>query len=95
LRKKKDEELELPGRWLELAQQEIGRRLKADANEHRAALDRELRMQARLKAQYPDMPLGLVLEFCRQLEAGGFTTQAWDNAVAWLETTEWFVRRPS
>jgi hypothetical protein len=95
LRKKKDEELEHPGRWLQLAQQEIGRRLKADAGEHAASIDRELEMQARLKAQYPDMPIGLVLEFSRQLEAGGFTSEAWENAVAWLEKTEWFVSRPS
>ena len=92
-RKQKDEELTRPGRWLLIAQEEIASRLRIDQAEHEASLERELQMQARIKATYPDLPLGLALEFSRRLEAGYFTWESWDEAVGWLEATDWFASR--
>jgi len=68
--------------------------MDVDATEHESSMDRELRMQARLKARYPDIPLELALQFSRRLEAGRFTWEAWDATVEWLEATEWFRGRP-
>jgi hypothetical protein len=94
VKKRGDEPLERPGRWLLLAQEEVARRLATtDAELLDSSLDRELEMQARLKARYPDMPLNLVLKFSRRLAAGSFSWEAWDDAVAWLETTKWHERR--
>jgi hypothetical protein len=76
--------------WVRLAQEEIGLRIEADATEHRASLERELQMQVRLRARYPEIPAALATEFSRLLAARHFTWEAWDDAVAWLETTKWF-----
>jgi hypothetical protein len=32
----------------------------------------------------------LAEEFRDRLEAGQFTSEAWESAVAWLEATNWF-----
>jgi hypothetical protein len=79
--------------WLQLAQEEIGLRLDVDESEHRAAMERELQMQARIKAHYPDMPPELSTEFRRRLQAGYFSWESWDGAVSWLEGTKWFRQR--
>jgi hypothetical protein len=79
--------------WLQLAQEEIGLRLDVDESEHRAAMERELQMQAQIKARYPDLPPELATEFRRRLQVGYFSWEAWDDAVVWLEATKWFRQR--
>jgi hypothetical protein len=86
-----EDQVQTEGRWLLLAREEIGRRMGADPPEDSASLERELEMQTRLKTRYPHIPLGLAIEFSRRLQTGDFTWEAWDDAVAWLETTEWFA----
>jgi hypothetical protein len=85
-RKKRDEPLEVPGRWVLLAQREVARRLAVEES----SLDRELQMQARMKAMYPDIPVVLAEEFSQRLQDDDFTPEAWGTAVAWLEATKWF-----
>jgi hypothetical protein len=82
--------LDGPPQWVRLAQEEIGLRIEADATEQRASLERELQMQVRLRGSYPGIPSVLAAEFSRLLAARYFTWEAWDDAVAWLETTKWF-----
>jgi hypothetical protein len=69
--------------------------MQADQTEHEASMERELQMQAKMKVNYPDIPLGLAFEFSRRLQAAYFTWEAWDDAVDWLEQTEWFAARPA
>jgi hypothetical protein len=87
------EEGGVPALWLQLAQEEIELRLEVDESEYVAAMERELQMQARLKAHYPDMPPELATEFSRRLQVRYFAWEAWDDAVAWLEGTKWFRQR--
>ena len=87
--------VEATPRWLVLAQHEIGVRVNVDESEQAASLERELQMQVRLRTNYPDVPVELAIEFSRQLEAGYFTWEAWDNAAAWLEATKWFKQSSS
>ena len=54
------------------------------------SLDHLLQMEARLKSQYPDMPFNVKSEFSARLNARGYTEDAWNAAVAWLELTDWF-----
>jgi hypothetical protein len=82
-----------PSRWVRLAQEEIGLRIDADATEHQASLERELHMQVRLRASYPEIPAALANEFTRLLATRYYSWEAWDDAVAWLETTKWFKQR--
>jgi hypothetical protein len=69
--------------------------MQADRAEHEASMERELQMQTKLKIHYPDIPIGLALEFSRRLQAHSFTWEAWDEAVGWLEETDWFAGRPA
>jgi hypothetical protein len=48
-----------------------------------------LQMEARLKSTYPDMPFELRNEFGARLSAKAYTDDAWNDAVAWLESTDW------
>ena len=99
MRKRKREEErpegdpERPALWLRLAQQEVDLRMDADESQRTADLDRELQMLARMRAQYPDIPVDLAMAFARRLNDGLLTWSAWDDAVAWLEATEWYTQR--
>jgi hypothetical protein len=86
---------ERPALWLRLAQQEVDLRMDADESQRTADLDRELQMLARMRAQYPDIPVGLAVAFAGRLNDGLLTWSAWDDAVAWLEATEWYMQRPA
>jgi len=77
-------------RWVQLAQQEIELRLNADRSENEEALDRDLQMQARVRARYPDIPVELAVEFSRRLSSGSFGWNGWVEAEEWLESTDWF-----
>ena len=48
-----------------------------------------------MRAQYPDIPVELAMAFARRLNDGLLTWSAWDGAVAWLESTEWYMQRPA
>jgi len=98
MRKKRVEEPRVetddgPAVWMRLAQEEIGLRMDADPSGRTADLDRELQMLARMRAQYPDIPVELAEAFARRLNAGSLTWGAWDQAIAWLKATDWFNKR--
>ena len=52
-----------------------------------------LRMEARLKSTFPDMPSAVKRQFTARLNEGGYTEDAWSEALVWLESTEWFRLR--
>ncbi len=56
-------------------------------------LDRLLKMEERLTGRYPDMPSAVKDEFKARLTARGYTENAWNAAVTWLESTDWFRLR--
>jgi hypothetical protein len=85
---------ESSGSWLRLAQEEIELRREIYESQRDAELDRELEMLARVRVQYPTMPADLLAEFQSRLRAGAFSADAWTDAVAWLEGSSWFKRRP-
>jgi SOS response regulatory protein OraA/RecX len=76
--------------WLQRAREEIELRLDLGAGGRRDFLDHMLQMEARLKSQYPSMPFQVKNEFNARLSARGYSEEAWDEAVAWLESTDWF-----
>jgi hypothetical protein len=76
-----------------LARQEIELRREIYESKRDAELYRELQMLARMKAHYPHIPAELAAEFTRRLSAGAFASDAWDEAVEWLEGTRWFKQR--
>jgi hypothetical protein len=82
-----------PPRWLQLAQSEIDVRTQVGAGGRHDFLDHMLQMEARLKSEYPDMPFEAKTEFNARLHARGYSEEAWDAAVAWLESTDWFRLR--
>jgi len=82
-----------PPLWLQLAQGEIEMRTQVAGGGRRDFLDHMLQMEARLKTRYPDMPFELKSEFNARLNARGYTEDAWNAAVAWLESSEWFRLR--
>ena len=82
-----------PPRWLELARDEIRLRERAAPDDQDERLDQLLQMQARTSASYPDIPVDVLNEFTTRLRANGYTEDAWDAAVEWLETTVWFQAR--
>jgi hypothetical protein len=49
-----------------------------------------LMMEARVKSTYPDMPSATRNEFNARLSAKGYTEDAWQAAVAWLQSTDWY-----
>lgn len=79
---------------MRLAQTEIELRMDAYQREQTTDLDRELQMLARMNADYPNIPVELAEEFARRINAGSLTRAAWDEAVAWLEATDWFRQQP-
>ena len=79
-----------PPRWLQLAHDEIEVRAQLGAGSRLELLDRRLQMEARLKHEYPGMPLEVRTKFNARLQARGYTEGAWGAAVAWLELTDWF-----
>jgi hypothetical protein len=79
--------------WLRLAQDEVTFRSNVGPGGCREFLDRVLEMEARLKGSYPDTPFQLRHEFEARLSANGYSDEAWDMAVAWLESTDWFKSR--
>ena len=81
-----------PPLWLQLAQGEIEMRMHVGTG-GRDFLDHMLQMEARLKSTYPDMPFDVRNEFGARLNATGYTEDAWNAAVAWLESTDWFKSR--
>ena len=82
-----------PALWLRLAHDEIALRTQLETGGGDDLLDHILEMEARLKARYPDMPSDIRREFSARLGAGAFTEDAWQAAVAWLESTDWFRLR--
>jgi hypothetical protein len=49
-----------------------------------------LMMEARVKTTYPNAPLEIRNEFNARLSAKGYTEDAWQAAVVWLQSTGWF-----
>ena len=56
-------------------------------------LDHMLQIEARAKSEYPGMPFDVKNEFSARLNARGYTEDAWNAAVVWLESTAWFRSR--
>jgi hypothetical protein len=79
-----------PRLWLRLAQDEVAFRSIVGPGGSREFLDRVLPMEARLKGAYPNMPFKLRHEFEARLSASGYSDEAWNMAVTWLESTDWF-----
>ena len=79
-----------PALWLQLALEEVEMRTHVETGGPRDVLDRMLQMQARLNTGYPDMPIAVKAEFSARLNAKGYSEDAWNSAIAWLETTDWF-----
>ena len=82
-----------PPLWLRLAQDELAFRSSVGPGGCREFLDRVLQMEARLKGAYPNMPFHLRHEFEARLSASGYTDEAWNVAMTWLESTDWFKSR--
>ncbi len=82
-----------PPVWLRLAQEEIGMRTHAGADGPSDFLDRLLQLEERLTSQYPDMPFTVKDQFKARLTARGYTENAWNAAIIWLESTDWFRLR--
>jgi hypothetical protein len=80
-------------RWLQLAQDEIEVRTRFGTGGRHEFLDHMLQLEARLKHEYPDMPFEIKTGFNARLHARGYTEEAWDAAVAWLRSTDWFPLR--
>jgi hypothetical protein len=78
---------------MQLAQQEIELRAHLEREGRHDFLDHILQMEARLKTMYPDMPFEVRNEFSARLNARGYTEDAWQTAVRWLESTAWFRLR--
>jgi hypothetical protein len=78
---------------LQLAQDEIEIRAQAGTGGPHDSLDHLLQMEARLKSEYPDMPFDVKIEFSARLGARGYTEDAWNAAVIWLESTDWLRLR--
>jgi len=81
-----------PPVWLQIAQAEIELSMQAGTGGPHDALDQALKMEARMKAEYPDMPFEVKSEFRARLRARGYTQDAWDAAVDWLESTDYGSR---
>jgi hypothetical protein len=81
-----------PPLWLQLAHAEIELRTRGTGCRH-DLLDQMLQMESRLTSQYPDMPYELKTEFNVRLHARGYSDEAWDAAVLWLASTDWFRLR--
>jgi CRISPR/Cas system-associated endonuclease Cas1 len=75
---------------LQLAQDEIEMRTHVGTGGPHDSLDRLRTMEARLKSQYPDMPFNVKSEFSARLNSRGYTEDAWNAAVAYLQSTDWF-----
>ena len=82
-----------PPLWLRLAQDEIAVRSHVDPDGRETFLDHMLQMEARLKSAYPSMPSELRNQFEARLATRGYTEDAWDRAVTWLKSTDWFRSR--
>jgi hypothetical protein len=82
-----------PPVWLELAQAEIDLRTHTGTGGPHDALDHLLKMEARMKAEYPDMPFEVKSEFSARLNARGYTEAAWNAAIVWVESTDWYRLR--
>ena len=78
--------------WLQLAQNEIELRRHAPGGPH-DSLDHLLQMEARLRSVYPDMPFEVKNEFSARLKARGYTESAWNAAIVWVESTDWYRLR--
>ena len=81
-----------PAPWMRLIEKEIEVRMNAELKGE-AYLDVELQMLATMRSRYPDVPPHLASEFARRLDAGSLRLTAWNEAVHWLEGTDWFRRR--
>ena len=79
-----------PSLWLQLALEEVELRKNVETVGNHDVLDRMLQMQARLKTAYPYMPSALKTEFSARLKARGYTEDAWNTAVGYLVSTDWF-----
>ena len=82
-----------PALWIRLAQAEIAVRSHVDPDGRHTFLDHMLQMEARMKAAYPAMPFELRDQFQARVATRGYTEDAWERAVAWLKTTDWFKSR--
>jgi hypothetical protein len=82
-----------PPLWLQLAQDEIEVRTQIGAGGRHDLLAQMLRMEARLTSEYPDMPYEVKTEFNVRLHARRYSEDAWDAAVSWLASTDWFLLR--
>ena len=80
-----------PALWVRLVKEEVKVRMDAELKGE-AYLDVELQMLATMRSRYPDVPTDLASEFARRLNAGALRPSAWDEAVNWLEGTDWFKR---
>jgi hypothetical protein len=82
-----------PALWLRLARDEIALRTQLEPGGRHDFVDHILELEVRLKARYPDMPFEVKNEFSARLGAEAYTEDAWQAAVAWLESTDWFRLR--
>ena len=79
--------------WLRNARREIELRKQArEIQPDEGSLAQELRMLARLRATYPELPAELEVQAEALLRRRWFTPEAWDGMVAWIETTGWYAR---
>jgi hypothetical protein len=81
--------------WLQLARAEIELRTQLEVDARHDLAEHVLEFEARLKREYPDMPFRESHSFREHLRAGGHTEAAWDLAVVWLQSTDWFKLRRS
>ncbi len=82
-----------PPLWMRLAQAEIAVRSHVDPDGRHTFLDHALQMEVRLTSAYPGMPFDLRDQFEARLATRGYTEEAWDRAVSWLGSTDWFKSR--
>jgi hypothetical protein len=94
-KKNRDDNESGPPLWMRIAQAEIAVRSNVDPDGRHTFLDHRLRMEARLNGAYPGMPFELRSQFEARLSTRGYTEDAWDVAVTWLESTDWPESRGS
>lgn len=82
-----------PPLWMRLAQAEIAVRSHVDPDGRHTFLDHMLQMEARREGAYPGIPFELRDQFEARLATRGYTEDAWDIAVTWLKSTDWFKSR--
>jgi hypothetical protein len=70
--------------WMRNARREI--ELRREIRPEEGTLVGELRMLARFRTTYPDLPANVQVEAERLLRSRRFRPEAWETAVSWLRT---------